>query len=599
MRAVRELRPPGVYPATEEPRARPLTVSDTRVAGFVGVSARGPLDTPVLLGGWNEFVDVYGHSPVGSEGYLARAVEGFFLNGGSSCYVVRIAHRAKAGEPAGPDHTAAAERVVNDAWSKPTLKVSALNEGRWGNNIWVRFQQNTAAKTLLTLDLEVGSGEARVNSVRGFERGALVRIYDRENSDYVIVTEVDDRTIRWGSATPIVRRYRAAGPSYLEVLEIDVYASLRDRREVFRGLQMSPLSRRYVARVVNDDSLLIRIDDLHSPAPLPHSLPQAEPAAKLTGGRDGVDVLTPADFIGYDHGPANRAGLMALGGVEAVGMLCVPDAMLAYSRTPGPQADRDVQVIQDAMVNMCENLKDRFAILDAPPTKDVEEVRKWRRRIETSYAALYYPWIELRGANDSVVKVPPSGHMAGIYARCDKNVGVHKAPANELIVGAVGLSLNLNEDHLGILNGDGVNALRSLPGRGTRVWGANTLSEDPDWRYINVRRLFIMLRRSLEEGTQWSVFEPNDARTWERLTGNVTEFLKDLWGQGYFAGAGPDDSFFVKCNGEINTREVRDEGRMIMEIGVAPAIPAEYIIFHVVQKMDEHGGDSTAEGRNG
>ncbi len=591
MRAVRELRPPGVYPATEEPRAKPLTVSDTRVAGFVGLAARGPLDEPRLLGGWNEFLDIYGHF---TEGYLARAVEGFFLNGGSSCYVVRVAHRQKPGDPIGSD-SSCAEQVIKDGWDKPTLRVLALNEGRWGNNIWVRFEQTTAARTLLTLDLEVGSGEARVNSVKGFERGALVRIFDRENSDYVIVTEVDDRTIRWGSSTPVVRKYRAAGPTYMEILEFNVYASLRDRREAFRGMQISPLSRRYAPRVVNEESQLIRLEDLLSKAPLPHNLPQAGPPAKLANGRDGVDILTAGDFIGFDNGPADRAGLMALAGVDAVGMLCIPDAMLAYARNPGPQADRDVQVIQDAMINVCENLKDRFAILDSPPTKDVEEVRKWRRRIESSYAALYYPWINVRGSNgngESFIKIPPSGHVAGVFARCDLREGVHKAPANEVIDGALGLMMQLNEDHLGLLNGDGINALRSLPGRGIRIWGARTCSEDPDWRYVNVRRLFIMLRRSLEDGTQWAVFEPNDPRTWERLTGSVTEFLKDLWGQGYFAGAGPEDSFFVRCDAATTTRELRDEGKLVMEIGVAPAIPAEYLIFNVVQKMGDQASET-------
>jgi Bacteriophage tail sheath protein len=594
MRAVRELRPPGVYPATEEPRAKPLTVADTRVAGFVGLAARGPLDEPVLLGGWNEFLDVFGQSP---DGYLARAVEGFFLNGGVSCYVVRIAHRAKHGEAAGAEHASCAEWVVKDGWDKPTLRARALNEGRWGNNIWVRFAQATASRALLTLDLEVGSGEARVNSIKGFERGSLVRVYDRENSDYVIVTDVDveERTVKWGSATPIVRRYRAAGPTYLEVLEFEVYASLRDRREAFRGLQISPLSRRYAPRVVNEESQLIRLEDLQSKAPLPHNLPQAGQATRLSGGRDGIDVLTPDDFIGHDNGPSDRTGLRALAGVEQVGMLAIPDAMLAYARHPGPQADREVQVIQDAMITICELLKDRFALLDAPPTKDIEEVRKWRRRIDSSYAALYYPWINVHGSNgEATQRIPPTGHMAGVFARCDDRVGVHKAPANEVIEGALGLMLNMSEDHLGVLNGDGINAFRSLPGRGIRVWGGRTCSDDPDWRYINVRRLFIMLRRSLEEGTQWAVFEPNDPRTWERLTGAVTEFLKDLWGQGYFAGAGPEDSFFVRCDAETNTRNEREAGRLIMEIGVAPAIPAEYIIFNVVQKMGDVVTESTA-----
>jgi hypothetical protein len=586
MRAVRELRPPGVYPAPEEPRARQLTAADTKIAGFVGLAARGPLDEPRLIGGWNEFLNTYGHS---TDGYLARSVEGFFLNGGTACYVVRVAHRPKKGETPKPEHAACAERVIKDGWDKPTLRVTALNEGKWGNNIWVRCQQTTAAKTLLTLDLDVGSGEARVNSTKGFERGALVRIYDRENSDYVILTDVGDRRIEWGSSTPIVRRYRAAGPTFLEVIEFEVFASLRDQREVFRGLQISSLSRRYAPRIINEESQLIRLEDLQSRAPLPHNLPQAAPAAKLSGGRDGIEILTPEDFIGYDYGPADRRGLMGLQSVEPVALLAVPDAVLAYRRTPGPQADMMVQRIQDAMINMCELLKDRFAILDSPPTKDIEEVRKWRRRVDSSFAALYYPWISLGGDANSLV--PPSGHVAGVFARCDANVGVHKAPGNEIVKGAMGLQLGLNEDHLGMLNTDGINALRAMPGRGIRIWGARTTTDDPDWRYINVRRLFIMLRRTLEEGTQWAVFEPNDPKTWERLTRDVSQFLTDLWGLGYFAGASPEESFYVRCNAETNDALTRDQGKMIIEIGVAPAIPTEYIVFTVVQKMGEQSSE--------
>jgi hypothetical protein len=593
MLAARELRPPGVYPATEEPKQKPITVADTRIAGFVGVAQKGPMDEPRLVNGWSEFTAIFGYS---TDGYLARAVEGFFLNGGSQCYVVRVGHRVKAGEKAGPQHPAPAELVIKDAWDKPTLRVRALNEGKWGNNIWVHFQQNTAAQTLLTLDLEIGSGEARVNSVRGFERGALVRIYDRENSDFVILTDVEDRIIRWSAATPVARRYRAAGPTYLEVIEFDVHASLRDRREVFRGLQLSALSRRNVVRVINAESQLIRLDDLESKAPLPHNLPQPKPPARLSGGRDGIEVLTPDDFIGEDRGPGERTGLMSLSGVEAVSMLCVPDAMLAYQRNPGPQADREVQVVQDAMINLCENMKERFAILDAPPTRDVEAVRKWRRRIESSFAALYYPWIRLRASvGEGVFDAPPCGHVAGIFARCDTTEGVYKAPGNEVIKGALGLTMALSEDHLGILNNEGINGLRSLPGRGTRTWGARTLSEDPDWRYVNVRRLFIMLRRALEEGTQWSVFEPNVRRTWEQMRDMVSDFLKRLWELGYFAGKSPEESYFVVCDETTNPPEVTDQGRMVIHIGVAPALPAEYLMFRVVQKMGEQGAEGVQQ----
>src|SRR5262249_55846727 len=148
------------------------------------------------------------------------------------------------------------------------------------------------------------------------------------------------------------------------------------------------------------------------------------------------------------------------------------------------------------------------------------------------------------------------------------------------------------EDDLGLVNNDGVNAGRGFPGRGIRVWGARTTWDDPDWKYVNVRRLFIMLRRALEEGTQWAAFEPNEPRTWERLTRDVDEFLKRLWADGYFSGNNPEDSYFVKCDGTTTTAEERAVGQLVMEIGVAPAIPTEYIIFNVVQKMGDHASQT-------
>jgi hypothetical protein len=578
---------------TDEGRSAAIGSADTRIAGFVGLATKGPLDEPQRISSWNDFLEIYGGPPASGDGYLAHSVEGYFQNGGPVCHVVRVAHRPRDGERASAEHAASAQLEILDGWDKPTLRVHALNEGRWGNAIWVRCAQTTSARTLLTLDLDVGSGEARVNSTRGFERGALVRIYDRENSDHVILTEVDDRTLRWSSATPIVRRYRAAGPTYIELLEFEVYAWLRDRREAFRGLQLSPLSRKYVGRVINDQSRLIRVEDLASKSPPPHSTPQTAPAAKLTGGRDGLDEVTAEDFVGWDHGPGDRRGLLALGAVDEVGLLAVPDAMVFYQRHPGPQADLAVQRVQDAMVDLCENLKDRFALLDLPATKDLEFVRRWRRRVNSSYAAFYFPWVVIGGGpGGSGVKLPPSGVLAGVFARCDTEHGSFKAPANEVITNATGLTLSLLDDDLGRLNADGINALRSVPGRGIRVWGARTTSDDISWRYVNVRRLFIMLRRSIQAGTQWSAFEPNNPSLWETVNRSVSYFLEQQWKKGAFAGDTREDAFYVKCDEETNPAEARDLGRMVVEIGVAPALPAEFIIFDVVQVM----GDQAQEG---
>lgn len=593
MTATRDIRPPGVYYNGSGSRLTPLQIANCHIAGFVGIASRGPLDEPVLLTSWNEFVEIYGGT---SEGYLARAVEGFFLNGGKTCYVVRVARLPRQDEEWKPHHAVPAERVIKDAWDKDTLRVLALNEGRWGNSVWVRFAQSSGSKTLLTLDLPVGAGAARVTSTRGLERGSLVRIYnnpsredEKAREDYVILTEVDDKekTLRWGTDTPIVRSYAAAAPTYIELVEFEIYASLRDRREVFKNLQMSPLSRRYAPRVVNEESLLIRLDDLASTSPLPNNLPSSAPLDKLTGGRDGTEGLTAEDFIGYDHGMDDRRGLHTLEHIEEVGLLLCPDVMMSYRSMSIPEARLFVQRVHDAMIDICERAQDRFAILDLPETRDIDEIRRMRQRRDSHFAAYYSPWLVVPGLNGAQLKQPPSGHVAGVYARCDEQHGVHKAPANEQLFGVTQLTLPLSDDHVGQLNSEGVNTIRSFTGRGIRIWGARTASGDPNWRYINVRRLFIMLRRALENGTQWIAFEPNTPQTWQMIEREISFFMNDLYNKGYFAGSSPEDSYIVRCDEETNTADIVDSGRLVTEIRVAPAVPAEFILFTIEQEMAE------------
>lgn len=584
-RPLGDIRPPGVYVSNVDAPNRGYTLADTRIAGFVGMASKGPLDIPTRISSWDQFCDVYSNADIG---HLSNAVEGFFLNGGHTCYIVRVAHRARGDAEVGPEHAFAAERVAKDGWDKPTLRVRAKSEGRWGNNIWAKWTQSVGSKGLLTHDLEVGSGEATINNTRGFERGALVRIYDRQNSDYVVLTEVGDRVIRWSTATPVNRRYRAAGPTYLEVIELELHIALRDRKETFRGLQLSPLSRRYLGRVVDAESRLVTVDDLLSKSPWPHNLPRPADAAKLANGRDGSDALTADDVIGFDYGPGERAGLMALGALEEVAMLCVPDAMVFPQRKPGPEGDLSAQRIHDAMINMCENLKDRFSLLDIPMTRDIEVARRWRRRTDTSYAAYYWPWLGNVEDDGNIVKVPPCGHMAGLYARCDTETGVHRAAANEPLRGVVDVSLPLTEDDQGLLNSEAVNVFRLS--RGIRPWGARTSSSDSSWRFVNVRRLFIMLRRALEEGSRWVVFEPNTPNTWDSVRTRVRAFLEKLYEKGMFAGGSPEESFYVKCDGETNPPDVQDRGMLVVEVGVAPAIPAEFLVIRVTQKLGDDQG---------
>ncbi|MBC7236731.1 MAG: phage tail sheath family protein, partial [Chloroflexi bacterium] len=249
------------------------------------------------------------------------------------------------------------------------------------------------------------------------------------------------------------------------------------------------------------------------------AMPQ-EGSYALSGG--GVQPLTAADFIGN---AADRTGLGGLEALDDVRLISCPDLMAGYDGSG--EAKQRIKMVQEAMVAHCERMKYRFAVLDTPPGLNAAQAREWRQELnlDSSYAALYYPWIEIAdlSGNGSTTKlVPPSGHMVGVFNRSDAERGVHKAPANEVVRGALGLELNLSRGEQDVLNPIGVNCIRAFPGRGIRVWGGRTLSSDGAWRYINVRRLFIMVEASMDVGLQWVVFEPNDSKLWARVRRDVT-----------------------------------------------------------------------------
>jgi len=222
-------------------------------------------------------------------------------------------------------------------------------------------------------------------------------------------------------------------------------------------------------------------------------------------------------------------------------------------------------------------------VLDIPQSKDIEWVRRWRRRTDSSYCAYYWPWLRVVTIDEKARVLPPSGFLAGCYARRDLE-GVHHAPANIEIEGAEDVSLRVTEDHIGILNAEAVNTFRIQ--RGVRPWGARTASSDPEWRYIPIRRLFIMLRRSLEAGFAWITFEPNNHKTWEVVRTRVHEFLGGLYQKGMLAGGNLEEAFFVKCDAETNPPEQVDSGMLICDVGVAPVHPAEFIMISLTQTMN-------------
>jgi uncharacterized protein len=305
-------------------------------------------------------------------------------------------------------------------------------------------------------------------------------------------------------------------------------------------------------------------------------------AYPLAGGEIKTKAVTLADYQGSS---AERKGLGGLEALEDVTMICVPDLMASLQA--GEVDMKGVQAVQQAIIDYCEQVRYCFAILDCPPNLMPQEMKAWRLQVnyDTTRAALYYPWLEVADmANAGRTRyVPPSGHMAGIYARVDNTRGVHKAPANEVVRTVLGLEVNVTKGEHDLLNPASVNVIRSFPGRGIRVWGARTLSSDASWRYINVRRLFNMVEESIERGTQWVVFEPNDSKLWARVRRDVNAFLTMVWRSGALFGTASDQAFYVKCDEETNPREARDLGQLITEIGLCPVKPAEFVIFRVSQ----------------
>jgi phage tail sheath protein FI len=296
---------------------------------------------------------------------------------------------------------------------------------------------------------------------------------------------------------------------------------------------------------------------------------------------DGGLDPTPDDYIG-DQGTAVR-GLRALERVPDIGLLVAPDLAGQYKKSVGFPELSHVLVVQRAIVDHCERMHDRFALLDMPGGFKFQQALDWRAQFDTSHAAIYYPWIKVRIGEEVGPPIPPSGHIAGLVAQADQQTGVHRAPANLKLEGLVDVDTRLKKRERDHLFEHGVNTLQSFPGRGLRIWGARTLSSDSSWQQINVRRIFILVRKSIEIYSQWVVFEPNEPTLWKRITRTVEVFLRDLWKQGALLGAKEEEAFFVKCDDETNPPEARDVGQLLCEVGIAPVRPAEYIIVRVHQ----------------
>jgi hypothetical protein len=585
---VTDIRPPGIYSEPPERTRAPITLGRSGVPGFVGLAERGPTDSPVRITSVPRFREVFGELP---EGFLAPAVEAFFRNGGRECRVVRVAHRVgrSSGEPA-----ARATTRLADRGGAPALEVTAASPGRWGNAVSVTARmQPPRAQTFLTLDAAGGATEATIRSTHGFRPGVLVRLYNDEGEAWRTVRAVEGKSLRWEADAPLPAAMAASAPTYVETVEFELLLAAPFRKERFADLSLDPGSPEFVERVVSSRSVLAEVRVLRSATPVPRNVPADAVDVALAGGRDGLENVTPDDFMGLSSGPGERSGLAVLEAVEDIDLLAIPDLMWLFLRHSGSEGLpfstlKDVEVVQDAMLAQCERLQDRLALLDSPFPANADRTREYRLMFDSAYGALYFPWIVV-GRRGKRLAVPPCGHVAGVIARCDEMTGVHRPPANEILEDAEDLAVALRDEDVGSLNAEGINCVRTAGGRGIRVWGARTVSSDPALRYVNVRRVLNALNRAMDTHLQWVVFEPNVPSLWKTVSRNVTQFLMDLWRKGYFTGATPEEGFYVKCDDETNPPAERDAGRMTVEVGVAPVRPAEYVVLRVAQEMQESG----------
>jgi len=374
-------------------------------------------------------------------------------------------------------------------------------------------------------------------------------------------------------------RYEAGASDPTEIREVPEIVTER-----FEGLRMHPRldgHPRSVVDLVNAESRLVTMQVIDATATVTwNAFPgsasnQADGWLSLQNGADALQALRPEDFVGEDLGTGRRTGIRALEDIQDINICLVPGM---WSRT-----------VQFALLDHCEQMRDRFAVLDAQRGLTVQEVLAFREPLDSTYAALYHPWVRLRDpVTGQDIAVPPSGHVAGLYAATDVDRGVHKAPANVVIRGEVtALDDDINEREQDLLNPVGINALRAFPFRGLRVWGARTLSSIPEWRYINVRRLFIFIESSIRQGTQWVVFEPNGEQLWALVVQAVTNFLDTVWRTGALQGIRQEEAFYVHCDRTTMTQDDIDNGRLVVEIAIAPMRPAEFVIFRFRQKTRE------------
>ena len=559
--------------------AKPMEGVSTSTAGFVGLAERGPVEgTPQLVTNFADFKRKYGsylsENEFGEYRFLAYGVEHFFINGGSRCFIARVA----------PSDALPAKGFA-PAKEAPVLSFTAKNPGVWGNSLRVRITPDSKNKTAILEVISAPEGKKyRCKNGSGFQAGDIVAYRDtkQDSITYNRVKKSQDNILEFAEEfSDDVVDTQLLPVRFIQSCEFDLEVSYEDQVEVYEYASLNPNSSSFITKkTAKSDLILVEAGEIAEDIKPPFDVVtgggmDALVVSMLDGSNGSIAQISAADFIGSDNGAGKRTGIQAFLDNDMVSLMAVPGVM-----------DANVQL---TLVAHCENLGSRFAVLDMPrDAKKIDDIIAHRELFDTNYAALYHPWLQVFDPLDKKnLAIPPSGSMLGIYARSDNTRGVHKAPANEVVRACVGLDCNFNKGEQDILNPRGVNLIRSFPGMGIRVWGARTASSDGSWKYINVRRLFIFIEESIKANTNWAVFEPNDETLWVRVQRTIDVFLTGLWRNGSLAGTSADEAFFVNVGRDTMTQDDIDNGRLICVIGVAPVKPAEFVIFRISQKTGD------------
>lgn len=623
---------PGVYVEETSFRAKSIEGVSTTTAGFIGPTCFGPIDIePEIITSLVEYERIYGgrsklaFSNGEIDNYMWHAVRAFFEEGGKRLYISRVfepqsssSGYAEEGLPLSPPSFLIRARFPGKAGNARvtfTLKVGQnilVNDGSKNrlsavsnrDVVWIRDKEaplsspidaggyylalwDTDQRTWKFADSRADLGTAHLELQRDLDPtlGHEVRIVTvtvtiepfAVGAEPFVVADLplDPKHQRAGSPDSLFA-YFAERPASLaqartipivihgDVTETDGIIVLQNFFSAYTSLPTSP----------PDPGLQASLENLQSGTEMRSVF------VSLTNGNDGIRP-TSAKYEGQGGGESDdsKTGLKQFEDLEDISIVAAPGSTFGYKDNPA-----GAQAIIGSLINHARRMRYRIAVIDSGDGQTISEVRAMRARFDSSHAALYYPWIKIVDPlTQREIHVPPSGFVAGIYARNDVNRAVYKAPANEVVNLAIGFEKFLNQSQQEVLNPEGVNCFRFFEGRGMRLWGARTISSDPEWKYVNLRRYFAYLERSIDKGTQWAVFEPNGELLWANVRSTIGDFLLNEWQSGALLGDKPERAYFVKCDRSTMSQNDIDNGRLVCLIGVAPLRPAEFVIFRIGQ----------------